>query len=157
MIGCSYCTWYRGAASDLSADAVDAAILQLRRVVDSVLVGVLVPYGAKLFVGDGHSDRCVIGRADRIAAVGGGSLARDLAAAGTPFVEFERLDEVRVEDERAVRDLEFAHRLEAAAERLAALGERLARAENRGVPLHRALHLLAQYPPDGLDKPGTVW
>jgi 2,3-diketo-5-methylthio-1-phosphopentane phosphatase len=47
-----------------------------------------------LFVGDGYSDRCVVGRADGVAAVRGSHLARHLAGAGEPFVEFERLDEL---------------------------------------------------------------
>ncbi len=47
-----------------------------------------------LFVGDGHSDRCVVGHADRVAAVRGSTLARHLGEHGTRFVEFERLDEL---------------------------------------------------------------
>jgi 2-hydroxy-3-keto-5-methylthiopentenyl-1-phosphate phosphatase len=49
---------------------------------------------APLFVGDGHSDRCVVGRAERVAAVRGSTLARHLAAHDAPCLEFERLDEL---------------------------------------------------------------
>jgi 2-hydroxy-3-keto-5-methylthiopentenyl-1-phosphate phosphatase len=47
-----------------------------------------------LFVGDGHSDRCVIGRADRVAAVRDSHLARWCREHGVAALEFERLDEV---------------------------------------------------------------
>jgi 2-hydroxy-3-keto-5-methylthiopentenyl-1-phosphate phosphatase len=47
-----------------------------------------------LFAGDGHSDRCVVGRADRVAAVRGSHLERHLAEAGVAARGFERLDEL---------------------------------------------------------------
>jgi 2-hydroxy-3-keto-5-methylthiopentenyl-1-phosphate phosphatase len=50
--------------------------------------------GPVLFVGDGHSDRCVIGRADRVAAVRGSHLARWCREQGVTALEFDRLDEV---------------------------------------------------------------
>ncbi|HEX2571570.1 MAG TPA: HAD-IB family phosphatase [Polyangia bacterium] len=50
--------------------------------------------GPIVFVGDGHSDRCVIGRADRIAAVRGSHLARWCREHGVAVLEFDRLDEV---------------------------------------------------------------
>ncbi|MDF1561670.1 MAG: hypothetical protein P1V51_01430 [Deltaproteobacteria bacterium] len=33
--GCSYCTWYRGPTSDMHADPVEAAMVQLRRLVET--------------------------------------------------------------------------------------------------------------------------
>ncbi len=50
--------------------------------------------GPVAFAGDGHSDRCVIGRADRIAAVRGSTLARFLDERGARHAEFVRLDEL---------------------------------------------------------------
>jgi 2,3-diketo-5-methylthio-1-phosphopentane phosphatase len=50
--------------------------------------------GSVLFAGDGHSDRCVAGRADRIAAVRGSILAKHLAGAGVAFEEIDRLDDL---------------------------------------------------------------
>ncbi|MSP59043.1 MAG: hypothetical protein EXR72_01660 [Myxococcales bacterium] len=47
-----------------------------------------------LFVGDGHSDRCVIGRADRVAAVRGSHLAKHLEGHGAGFRAFDALDEL---------------------------------------------------------------
>jgi 2,3-diketo-5-methylthio-1-phosphopentane phosphatase len=47
------------------------------------------------FVGDGYSDRCAIGRADRLYAVRGSSLASGCAERGFACVEFEDLDQVR--------------------------------------------------------------
>jgi 2-hydroxy-3-keto-5-methylthiopentenyl-1-phosphate phosphatase len=47
-----------------------------------------------LFVGDGASDRCAIGRADRLCAVRGSLLAGGCDARGAPFTPFERLDEL---------------------------------------------------------------
>lgn len=48
-----------------------------------------------LFAGDGHSDRCIVGRADAVAAVRGSTLALHLAEHGAPHREFERFDELR--------------------------------------------------------------
>ena len=50
--------------------------------------------GPVLFVGDGHSDRCVIGHADRIAAVRGRPLAEHLAAHAVAATPFDRLDDL---------------------------------------------------------------
>jgi len=50
--------------------------------------------GAVIFVGDGHSDRCVVGRADAVAAVRGSHLARWCREHGVAATEFERLDEL---------------------------------------------------------------
>lgn len=47
-----------------------------------------------LFVGDGHSDRCVVGRADRVAAVRGSTLDRHLEEHGEPGRAFDRFDEL---------------------------------------------------------------
>ena len=47
-----------------------------------------------VFVGDGHSDRCALGRADRIAAVRGSHLAKWCREHGVDVLELERLDEV---------------------------------------------------------------
>ena len=48
--------------------------------------------GARVtFIGDGTSDRCAIGRADRLFAVRGSKLAR---AAGPDAIEFESFDEI---------------------------------------------------------------
>jgi 2,3-diketo-5-methylthio-1-phosphopentane phosphatase len=49
-----------------------------------------------IFVGDGYSDRCVIGRADVIAAVRGSHLARFCREANAPHLELDRLDELLV-------------------------------------------------------------
>ena len=47
-----------------------------------------------LFVGDGSSDRCAVGRADRLFAVRGSMLARVCGERGAPFVAFDDLAEV---------------------------------------------------------------
>jgi 2-hydroxy-3-keto-5-methylthiopentenyl-1-phosphate phosphatase len=47
-----------------------------------------------VFVGDGTSDRCAIGRADLLFAVRGSKLAAACRVAAAPAIEFERLDEV---------------------------------------------------------------
>jgi 2-hydroxy-3-keto-5-methylthiopentenyl-1-phosphate phosphatase len=47
-----------------------------------------------VFIGDGPSDRCAIGRADLLFAVRGSKLARACQAEGAPAVEFDTLDEV---------------------------------------------------------------
>lgn len=47
-----------------------------------------------VFIGDGTSDRCVVGRADLLFAVHGSKLARACRDAGAPAVEFETLDDV---------------------------------------------------------------
>jgi 2-hydroxy-3-keto-5-methylthiopentenyl-1-phosphate phosphatase len=47
-----------------------------------------------LFVGDGSSDRCAVGRADRLFAVRGSMLARVCDERGAPFVPFDDLAEV---------------------------------------------------------------
>jgi 2,3-diketo-5-methylthio-1-phosphopentane phosphatase len=47
-----------------------------------------------LFIGDGTSDRCAIGRADRLFAVRGGKLAAGCRAAGAACVEFDSFHEV---------------------------------------------------------------
>jgi 2-hydroxy-3-keto-5-methylthiopentenyl-1-phosphate phosphatase len=47
-----------------------------------------------LFVGDGHSDRCVVGHADGLAAVRGSTLARHLDERGVAYRPFDRLDEL---------------------------------------------------------------
>jgi 2,3-diketo-5-methylthio-1-phosphopentane phosphatase len=47
-----------------------------------------------IFVGDGASDRCAIGRADRLFAVRGSRLARACEERGEGYVAFERLDEL---------------------------------------------------------------
>jgi 2-hydroxy-3-keto-5-methylthiopentenyl-1-phosphate phosphatase len=47
-----------------------------------------------LFIGDGASDRCAIGRADRIFAVRGSLLERACAERGVDYQAFERLDEL---------------------------------------------------------------
>lgn len=46
------------------------------------------------FIGDGASDRCAIGRADRLFAVRGSLLHRACDERGVPCVPFERLDEL---------------------------------------------------------------
>jgi 2,3-diketo-5-methylthio-1-phosphopentane phosphatase len=46
------------------------------------------------FVGDGASDRCVIGRADRVFAVRGSILERVCRERGAEYVGFQRLDEI---------------------------------------------------------------
>lgn len=50
--------------------------------------------GTVWFVGDGTSDRCAIGRVERIAAVRGSTLAAGCRAAGVPAREFEGFDEL---------------------------------------------------------------
>lgn len=50
--------------------------------------------GRVIFVGDGASDRCAIGRADVLCAVRGSMLERVCAERGVPCVPFDRLDEV---------------------------------------------------------------
>jgi len=47
-----------------------------------------------VFVGDGASDRCAIGHADRLFAVEGGLLARACAAEGAPYTPFTSFAEV---------------------------------------------------------------
>ena len=47
-----------------------------------------------IFVGDGSSDRCVIGAADGIAAVAGGILADECEARGVGYLAFRDLAEV---------------------------------------------------------------
>lgn len=47
-----------------------------------------------LFAGDGHSDRCVLGRADVVAAVRGSHLARFARERGVELPAFDRLDEL---------------------------------------------------------------
>jgi 2,3-diketo-5-methylthio-1-phosphopentane phosphatase len=47
-----------------------------------------------IFVGDGASDRCAVGRADEIFAVRSSHLAEHLASGGSKFVAFDRLDEL---------------------------------------------------------------
>jgi 2-hydroxy-3-keto-5-methylthiopentenyl-1-phosphate phosphatase len=47
-----------------------------------------------VFIGDGTSDRCVIGRADLLFAVRDSKLARACRAAAAPFIEFDTLDEI---------------------------------------------------------------
>jgi 2,3-diketo-5-methylthio-1-phosphopentane phosphatase len=51
--------------------------------------------GARVvFVGDGASDRCALGRADRLCAVRGSLLARACDERGVDYFAFDRLDEV---------------------------------------------------------------
>jgi len=47
-----------------------------------------------IFVGDGASDRCAIGRADVLCAVRGSLLERACRERHTPHVPFDTLDEV---------------------------------------------------------------
>ena len=47
-----------------------------------------------VFVGDGASDRCAVGRADRIFAVEGGILDRHCATLGAEATRFRRFDEI---------------------------------------------------------------
>ena len=47
-----------------------------------------------MFIGDGASDRCAIGRADRIFAVRGSLLARTCAARGVAHVDFDDFAEI---------------------------------------------------------------
>ncbi len=47
-----------------------------------------------LFIGDGASDRCAIGRADEIFAVRGSLLERACAARGVAYHAFDELDEI---------------------------------------------------------------
>jgi 2,3-diketo-5-methylthio-1-phosphopentane phosphatase len=49
---------------------------------------------ATVFIGDGASDRCAIGRADRIFAVRGSLLARACAERGQPCESFDAFDEI---------------------------------------------------------------
>jgi 2,3-diketo-5-methylthio-1-phosphopentane phosphatase len=49
-----------------------------------------------IFIGDGSSDRCAIGRADRLFAVRGSLLARTCEERGADYVAFDGLDEVMV-------------------------------------------------------------
>ena len=46
------------------------------------------------FIGDGASDRCAIGRADRIFAVRGSLLERTCQERGADYVAFDRFDEI---------------------------------------------------------------
>src|SRR5438876_423243 len=46
------------------------------------------------FVGDGTSDRCAVGRAERIFAVRGSKLAAECRARGAAAVEFDSFDEI---------------------------------------------------------------
>jgi 2-hydroxy-3-keto-5-methylthiopentenyl-1-phosphate phosphatase len=51
--------------------------------------------GARVvFVGDGYSDRCAIGRADLMCAVRGSTLARRCDERGVQYLGFERFDEL---------------------------------------------------------------
>lgn len=53
--------------------------------------------GARVvFVGDGSSDRCAVGRCDRLFAVTGGILDRHCAEVGAPATRFTSFDEVVV-------------------------------------------------------------
>jgi 2,3-diketo-5-methylthio-1-phosphopentane phosphatase len=47
-----------------------------------------------IFIGDGSSDRCALGRADRVWAVRGGVLERHARAVGAEVTSFTRLDEI---------------------------------------------------------------
>jgi 2,3-diketo-5-methylthio-1-phosphopentane phosphatase len=47
-----------------------------------------------VFIGDGSSDRCAIGRADRIFAVRGSLLARTCAERGVEHIAFDGFDEI---------------------------------------------------------------
>jgi len=47
-----------------------------------------------VFIGDGSSDRCAVGRADVLYAVRGSKLAAACRSAAAPAVEFERFDEI---------------------------------------------------------------
>jgi len=49
-----------------------------------------------IFVGDGSSDRCALGRADRVWAVAGGILERHARGVGAEVTTFTRLDEIEV-------------------------------------------------------------
>jgi 2,3-diketo-5-methylthio-1-phosphopentane phosphatase len=51
-------------------------------------------HGRVIFVGDGASDRCAIGRADVLCAVRGSLLERACRERGAPHVSFEHLDEL---------------------------------------------------------------
>jgi len=48
-----------------------------------------------IFVGDGSSDRCALGRCDQMFAVRGGILDRHCVSLGAPAFRFETFDEVR--------------------------------------------------------------
>jgi 2,3-diketo-5-methylthio-1-phosphopentane phosphatase len=48
-----------------------------------------------VFVGDGSSDRCAVGRCDQMFAVRGGILDRHCASLGAPATRFETFEEVR--------------------------------------------------------------
>jgi 2-hydroxy-3-keto-5-methylthiopentenyl-1-phosphate phosphatase len=52
--------------------------------------------GATVFIGDGASDRCAIGRADRIFAVRGSLLERACAERGCDYVAFDDFGEIAV-------------------------------------------------------------
>jgi 2-hydroxy-3-keto-5-methylthiopentenyl-1-phosphate phosphatase len=47
-----------------------------------------------VFIGDGASDRCAIGRADRLFAVRGSLLARACDERGAGYFAFDGLDEI---------------------------------------------------------------
>ena len=47
-----------------------------------------------IFVGDGSSDRCAVGRCDALFAVAGGILDRHCATLGAEATRYTRLDEV---------------------------------------------------------------
>jgi 2,3-diketo-5-methylthio-1-phosphopentane phosphatase len=49
-----------------------------------------------IFVGDGSSDRCALGRADRVWAVEGGILERHARAVGAAVTAFTRFDEIEI-------------------------------------------------------------
>jgi 2-hydroxy-3-keto-5-methylthiopentenyl-1-phosphate phosphatase len=49
-----------------------------------------------IFVGDGSSDRCALGRADRVWAVEGGILDRHARTVGAEVTTFRRLDEIEI-------------------------------------------------------------
>lgn len=51
-------------------------------------------FGEVVFIGDGFSDRCGAEAADRIFAVAGGALQRDLVRKGREFTAFDTLTEV---------------------------------------------------------------
>jgi 2,3-diketo-5-methylthio-1-phosphopentane phosphatase len=47
-----------------------------------------------IFVGDGASDRCALGRADHLCAVAGSLLAEACQASNQPFISFTRFDDL---------------------------------------------------------------